>query len=71
MNAPGMAAAENVFNKDLGFLQVRFVPIHAAAERVHLNPVFTNPSAFLLPFLGHDPPFLKKSFFALLLLDYI
>jgi hypothetical protein len=42
VNATGMAVAENVFNQDLGLVQVRFIPVHPAAKGIHLEPVFSN-----------------------------
>ncbi len=65
MHAPRMAVAKDVFDQDLGLGQVRLIPIHSAAEGVHLNPIFTNLTAFLFLFLGHDSPFLRNFFFPL------
>jgi hypothetical protein len=51
-----MTAAKNVFYQDLRFAQILFIPTRPTTQRIHLNPVFANLSAFLLALSGHKNP---------------
>jgi len=68
VDASGVAVAPHILDQDLGLAQVRLVPVHSAAEGIHLQPLFPNLTAFRLhhfpcSFLSQSRPLAARSYF--------